>query len=285
MPAWTCRRLLCAAALMQPPPPLPPSAASRVLRTYTWQDRNFLTTWVSGQCHGGSGRLPSGCCLKCGAGREQGPLLLAALQRCHRHTVCRPTLASRLPPTGLPATCCILQVPVERLHVHIRKLVMAGHKVRRAAGPPGCPSLAAACSYACGVSLLLCCSLSCTRQHACRLTRFVHDWMRSWQPAPPAALHPQVGVVRQVETAAIKKAGDNKSGPFERRMTALHTRATLEVGWCCSGLLSWAGLRRAGLGCAGWYPGQCTCGWRCTKLCWTGRPPDEIHHCRALPSL
>ncbi|KAI7838548.1 hypothetical protein COHA_007691 [Chlorella ohadii] len=77
--------------------------ASRVLRTYTWQDRNFLTTWV----------------------------------------------------------------PVERLHVHIRKLVMAGHKV---------------------------------------------------------------GVVRQVETAAIKKAGDNKSGVFERRMTALHTRATLEAG-------------------------------------------------------
>lgn len=36
--------------------------------------------------------------------------------------------------------------------------------------------------------------------------------------------------MRQVETAAIKKAGDNKSGVFERRMTALHTRATLEVG-------------------------------------------------------
>lgn len=134
---WTCRRLRCAAALIQPPPPLPTPAASRVLRTYTWQDRNFLTTWVSGQCHGGSARLAFGCCLKCGAGRKQGPLLLTALQRCHRHAVCRPTRASRLPPAGLPATCCILQVPVERLHVHIRKLVMAGHKVRRAGGRRG----------------------------------------------------------------------------------------------------------------------------------------------------
>lgn len=36
-------------------------------------------------------------------------------------------------------------------------------------------------------------------------------------------------MVRQVETAAIKAAGDSKSGPFDRRLTALHTRATLEV--------------------------------------------------------
>ena len=42
----------------------------------------------------------------------------------------------------------------------------------------------------------------------------------------------QVGVVRQVETAAIKKAGDNKGGPFERRLTALYTAATLEVRAC-----------------------------------------------------
>ena len=40
----------------------------------------------------------------------------------------------------------------------------------------------------------------------------------------------QVGVVRQVETAAIKKAGSNKSAPFERQLTALYTRATLEAG-------------------------------------------------------
>ncbi|PSC73725.1 DNA mismatch repair MSH3 [Micractinium conductrix] len=45
----------------------------------------------------------------------------------------------------------------------------------------------------------------------------------------------KVGVVRQVETAAIKsaaiKAGDVKSKqPFERKLTALYTRATLEAG-------------------------------------------------------
>jgi DNA mismatch repair protein MSH3 len=43
-----------------------------------------------------------------------------------------------------------------------------------------------------------------------------------------------VGIVRQVETAAIKKAGDNKAGPFERRLTALYTAATLEVRACQS---------------------------------------------------
>ncbi|KAL4431011.1 hypothetical protein ABPG75_006267 [Micractinium tetrahymenae] len=58
-------------------------------------------------------------------------------------------------------------VPQPRLHVHIRRLVEAGHKV---------------------------------------------------------------GLVRQVETAAIKKAGDNKSGPFVRKLTALYTRSTLEAG-------------------------------------------------------
>lgn len=36
--------------------------------------------------------------------------------------------------------------------------------------------------------------------------------------------------MRQVETAAIKKAGDNKSGPFVRKLTALYTKSTLEVG-------------------------------------------------------
>ncbi|KAK9827992.1 hypothetical protein WJX81_005994 [Elliptochloris bilobata] len=58
-------------------------------------------------------------------------------------------------------------VPVPRLHVHVRRLVEAGHKV---------------------------------------------------------------GIVRQTETAALKKAGDNRSAPFTRRLTALYTRATLEAG-------------------------------------------------------
>lgn len=39
----------------------------------------------------------------------------------------------------------------------------------------------------------------------------------------------QVGVVRQTETAAIKASGDNKYTPFQRRLTALYTRSTLEV--------------------------------------------------------
>ena len=37
----------------------------------------------------------------------------------------------------------------------------------------------------------------------------------------------QVGVVKQVETAALKAAGDNKSAPFSRRLTAMYTKSTL----------------------------------------------------------
>ena len=40
----------------------------------------------------------------------------------------------------------------------------------------------------------------------------------------------QVGVVRQVETAALKSISDNKYQPFERRLTALYTPGTLEAG-------------------------------------------------------
>jgi hypothetical protein len=47
----------------------------------------------------------------------------------------------------------------------------------------------------------------------------------------------QVGVVRQMETAALKKAGDNRNAPFERKLTALYTRATLEVTQPCLCLL------------------------------------------------
>ena len=39
----------------------------------------------------------------------------------------------------------------------------------------------------------------------------------------------QVGVVRQMETAAIKASGSNKYTPFTRKLTAVYTRATLEV--------------------------------------------------------
>jgi DNA mismatch repair protein MSH3 len=39
-----------------------------------------------------------------------------------------------------------------------------------------------------------------------------------------------VGVVRQVESAAIKAASDNKYTPFTRQLTALYTPATLDAG-------------------------------------------------------
>lgn len=40
----------------------------------------------------------------------------------------------------------------------------------------------------------------------------------------------KVGIVRQVETAAIKAAGQNRNQPFERKLTAMYTKATLEAG-------------------------------------------------------
>lgn len=61
----------------------------------------------------------------------------------------------------------VASIPTHRLHVHVRRLVEAGHKV---------------------------------------------------------------GVVRQTETAAIKAASATRSAPFERRITEVYTRATLEVG-------------------------------------------------------
>ena len=45
----------------------------------------------------------------------------------------------------------------------------------------------------------------------------------------------QVGVVRQIETAAIKKTSENRNAPFTRELTAVYTRATLEVGLLCKG--------------------------------------------------
>ncbi|KAF8610164.1 hypothetical protein BDV93DRAFT_483283 [Ceratobasidium sp. AG-I] len=36
----------------------------------------------------------------------------------------------------------------------------------------------------------------------------------------------KVGIIEQVETAALKKAGDNRSGPFDRKLTQLYTAAT-----------------------------------------------------------
>lgn len=37
----------------------------------------------------------------------------------------------------------------------------------------------------------------------------------------------KVGVVKQMETAALKAASDKRSGPFTRELTALYTSTTL----------------------------------------------------------
>jgi DNA mismatch repair protein MSH3 len=37
----------------------------------------------------------------------------------------------------------------------------------------------------------------------------------------------QVGVVKQTETTALKAAGDNRSAPFTRELSALYTKSTL----------------------------------------------------------
>ncbi len=39
-----------------------------------------------------------------------------------------------------------------------------------------------------------------------------------------------MGIVRQVETAALKAASANRSAPFERKLTALYTSSTLDAG-------------------------------------------------------
>lgn len=36
----------------------------------------------------------------------------------------------------------------------------------------------------------------------------------------------KVGIVRQLETAALKAAGDNRNAPFVRRLTNLYTKGT-----------------------------------------------------------
>ena len=52
----------------------------------------------------------------------------------------------------------------------------------------------------------------------------------TFAPVAAGVAAAQVGIVRQTETAAIKASGDNKYTPFQRRLTALYTQSTLEVG-------------------------------------------------------
>ena len=49
---------------------------------------------------------------------------------------------------------------------------------------------------------------------------------------------PQVGVVKQTETSAIKASGANKNTLFTRQLSALYTKSTL-VG---EGILTYAGV-------------------------------------------
>jgi DNA mismatch repair protein MSH3 len=46
----------------------------------------------------------------------------------------------------------------------------------------------------------------------------------------------KVGVVSQMETAALKAASTTKSGPFRRELTDLYTKATLTGNCTCLSL-------------------------------------------------
>jgi DNA mismatch repair protein MSH3 len=52
----------------------------------------------------------------------------------------------------------------------------------------------------------------------------------------------KVGVVRQTETAALKKVGDNRNQPFKREVEEIYTRATIEAG----GLAALEGNKKSG---------------------------------------
>nr|XP_006004451.2 PREDICTED: DNA mismatch repair protein Msh3 isoform X1 [Latimeria chalumnae] len=62
-----------------------------------------------------------------------------------------------------------------------------------------------------------------------------HNFMTASIPAHRLFVHVRrlvakgykVGVVKQTETAALKAAGDNKSAPFTRKLTAIYTKSTL----------------------------------------------------------
>ena len=66
----------------------------------------------------------------------------------------------------------------------------------------------------------------------------------------------QVGIVRQTETAALKAAGNNRNAPFERRLTALYTRSTLEV-CTCTQTRTGASLRTPACATPGRASGHC----------------------------
>lgn len=101
---------------------------------------------------------------------------------------------------------------MHRLHVHVRKLVNAGYKVRY---------------HGCVPPILLAASVL-----AVLLLQPVHVDHGSWHRGSSGRLCAsgvtQVGIVRQQETAAIKKA-EGSRGTFERKLSAVYTSATLEA--------------------------------------------------------
>ncbi len=73
-------------------------------------------------------------------------------------------------------------------------------------------------------SIVYCIQLTHSRIHVQQAVRRKRPW-KKWKHS----CRLQVGVVRQIETAAIKAAGSNRYAPFERKLTALYTRSTLEA--------------------------------------------------------
>lgn len=83
----------------------------------------------------------------------------------------------------------------------------------------GCSSLTEQFGVRLSVAIHLLCKVACLREHICPL---VHCTACIWVVL-------QVGIVRQVETAAVK-ASEKSRGPFQRQLTASYTAATIEAG-------------------------------------------------------
>ena len=86
---------------------------------------------------------------------------------------------------------------MHRLGVHVRRLVNAGYKAS-----------ADACEQICRI--------------------YVRVLVKQQASAMPTCVLLQVGIVRQTETAAIKKA-EGSRGTFDRKLNAVYTSATLEA--------------------------------------------------------
>ena len=73
------------------------------------------------------------------------------------------------------------------------------------------------------------CNLWCGLDHNFKTTSFPVHRTEVYVRRLVEAGH-RVGLVQQVETAALKRAGGNRGAPFERRVTAVYTRSTVDAG-------------------------------------------------------